>query len=292
MNKFKKILVAVAPLLALSSLSCTNKSQNITISNNISNYQESNQWNLFINQDAIQSILTTIYDNPESIQSYLDSQLNINEDYTRILNESLVFNNSLSLSFGSDSGGFLSSVPKPFPLRELDKQIQDLFEHNWLWYLFNLNKAEFIYYPQFDRFETNSESIKLDTLQNSLSNSSFFRPLSNKILQFSKQYYEDSQEYKTYNFFLLLDGGFILKLQVDKYFEDGKWDTSINLDSYIYSYPYIFNKENVNNIFNISKYVSDTQSFFELSENRSKSILFKENYGSSELRFTLSAIKK
>lgn len=292
MNKFKKILVAIAPLLALSSLSCTNKSQNITISNNISNYQESNQWNLFINQDAIQSILTTIYDNPENIQSYLDSQLNINEDYTRILNESLVFNNSLSLSFGSDSGGFLSNIPKPFPLRELDKQIQDLFEHNWLWYLFNLNKAEFIYYPQFDRFETNSESIKLDTLQNSLSNSSFFRPLSNKILQFSKQYYEDSQEYKTYNFFLLLDGGFILKLQVDKYFEDGKWDTSINLDSYIYSYPYIFNKENVNNIFNISKYVSDTQSFFELSENRSKSILFKENYGSSELRFTLSAIKK
>ncbi|WP_036463904.1 aromatic motif membrane protein [Mycoplasmopsis sturni] len=287
LKKIIKLISLFVPFSGLIVASCTNHNDQISQDFQNKDYQNDIKWKEFINRDYVLDLLNTIYNHDQTqIQEYIKTQeeLLLDPDYKNILSNALLFANNLTRSFGSNA---YNKEETPYPLKNSDKVLDQLKTKNWLWYLYNIDSFTYINYPSVaDLFTTTNEDNILNSLQNNLATSGFMSLKSNKVIDYTKQIIDDPDSFKTTTFFLVLDSGFILKI-----FLTPDWDNpsiiKTEISNYVYSFPKIAFKDDILDHFNIKKFVLSTEAFGSVPQDRSQQILFKEQYGGKELRFTL-----
>lgn len=286
-KKINKWISLLIPFTGLIFTSCTNHNNQIYQTFQSKNYQNEIKWKEFINRDYVLDLLNTIYNQDQTqIRDYIKTQeeLLLDPDYKNTLSNALTFANNLTRSFGSNA---YNKEETPYPLKNSDKVLDALTKKNWLWYLYNIDSFTYINYPAVaDLFTTTNEDNILNSLQNNLATSGFMSLKSNKVIDYTKQIIDDPDSFKTTTFFLVLDSGFILKI-----FLTPDWNNpsiiKTEISNYVYSFPKIAFKDEILKHFNIKKFVISTESFGSVPQDRSQEILFKEQYGGKELRFTL-----
>lgn len=249
------------------------------------------EWKNFLNRDYVKEILRLSFDDDvEAKNKYIAEQkkLNNNIEYSKKLKEALIYGNSLKASTSYNSDDF--SLQPKLLFQNGKKIFNELKSKNWLWFLYNLPKIIFGYFPPMNKFESSDEQSALTAQGNSLILGHFYKPKSNEIIQYTTQVTKnDKNGERTYDVYLLTKEGFILQLTIDwaKDDEDNKIKPSVKLFGYIYTYPNIVKDRNNLNIFNIQKYViANTESFDDIN-NRTLQILFQDQYGGSPLRYTI-----
>ncbi|WP_170149951.1 aromatic motif membrane protein [Mycoplasma struthionis] len=287
----KKLMKFVLPSLAffpLVAISCQNNQE---LKNILINNENQKKWDQFLSYDYIKSLLKIAFNNnKQKIDKYIEDQKNINEkDYISKLKSAFLYasNPTSALGFDSDDGFLGFGGKKPYLLENGEKIINELLSKNWLWYLFNLDKFTFAYYPEFDKFESTTDNSTSELLGNSLKLGSFYKPKKNKISQFVIQKYNHEEDWIEDRVYLLTEEGFIIKISVD-YDEDNlKNDPQINILGYIQSYPKLVSLDKAVNGFNIAKYVETSEAFASRPNNRVDKILFEEEYEGKLLRYSV-----
>ncbi|WP_406614519.1 aromatic motif membrane protein [Mycoplasma corogypsi] len=304
MIKFLKKLLALGLIAAptlLFSLSPSINSVKNDSKNDLSEFyqlteqeQIENKWNNFLNTKHINKILSLAFKTEQSRNEYIKQQKAIDSSYIKELKSWLYFGNNLQSSFGSDVRNFFGSPP--YPLQTARNVVSDLFGKNWLWFLFNLDKFEFVSYPHVELFDRSRAETEIKSTENSLTLGAFYQPKSNKFIDFAVHVYEDSKDENTTNIFLLTEAGFIIKVVIT----DAKRDTDrkpdspneVNVIGYLFSYPKLIQSNNKLRDFSIVKYVIDNVSFAGLRSNNANSVIFAERYGADNLRYTVVDIKE
>lgn len=299
MKTNKKLLISslslTVPWLPLSVISCNKE----TIDKNeekltsiINNDVQNNKWNVFLKYDYVNSILKLAFNNEEKRSEFIQQQRNIDNSYLSDIKEYLYYANNVALSFGSNDSFFSSK--KVIGLQEYRKKLQELFNKNWLWFLFNLDRFTFAMYNSFDQFQGSLESLSIDLQKNSLDLGSFNRPKTNEVLQFIIQ--EDiTDENKEIQVFLLTKQGIILNINLntklldndDNKIPEQEQNTDVNIFTYSYIYPLLFQNETQLKKFDLSKYVRALKLYSTTSNKRWIKLLFDEEYGGTPLRFTI-----
>ncbi|VEU79320.1 Uncharacterised protein [Metamycoplasma cloacale] len=369
---FLSIPLIVTPIAVVSCQSQEIK-ENITNNNINSVINEKNDWNIFIDNVFIQKILNILYnDNQENEkQEYIEKQTNLKTEYFNTLKKTLFFNNSLINIFGNEA---LSNTDKPFFTKDKQKnQFNQLFEENWLFYLYNINHFTYMYFPVFDQFNSNINNTIKKVHENNLTLGAFFSPKSNKIIDFSIQETKNNNDETILDFYLLTEEGFIINLTVTKnnklleqikdkinevitdtedfvFYEfknhqdllndlknylneiktkisqQEKWEQAnelykevvkmitnfrnenirlengtdfikedlfvfkektISIIPYIWTFPKLYEAPDKLDIFDLNKFIIATRSFYDLDDNTTNQILFKEKYGGELLKYTL-----
>ncbi|MFL1048483.1 aromatic motif membrane protein [Mycoplasmopsis synoviae] len=293
--KIKKILPAVfLTMAALPAISCASNSNANTNSNNVKSLFEkitkenvtiNQRWNDFIESKAINSLLNLTFPKKENREKYIKEQNELNYDskYKKDLKYWLSYGNNIQSALGSDSNFFFGDLP--YPYENSRARVGQLFDNNWLWFLFNLDKFTFVNYPSVNLFEKTSTQYSIQSQENSLVLGTFYTPNSNKIIDFSTQIYESNDEILTANFWLLIEAGFLIRIEVRHYLQDELSD--ISLLGYLFTYPDLISSNNKLRDFNIKKYIEDNEDFDSKSVDQLKSLLFTERYGGSKLRYTV-----
>ncbi|TPE57574.1 hypothetical protein FJO69_01420 [[Mycoplasma] falconis] len=237
------------------------------------------KWENFVNTTYIQMLLKYVYgiDNQDKITAYVKSQRKLNLNYVSKLKWSLYYANNIVSSWGYQGGEW---SPKPELLRDGTENIEELFSKNWLWYLFNLDKFIFASYPDFDQFDSSIANTTNEIYANSLKLGTFYKPQSNKIIDFTVQKYDKTID-KVY---LLTEAGFIISFTINH--REGE-EPFIQNYGYIHVFKNVAADKEVLQGFSLNKFIEMTEGFQAKPVDRTSEILFKEKYGGKPLRYTL-----
>lgn len=205
LKKHKNKLISLISLSTISSISTITLSSSTilkTKDNNISLPQiinesklqlEENKWKIFLNNDAISFLLDLIYQNEEDKQKYIKSQQDIDSAiYLADLRRwRYYYSQTDNISDGQPPFGF---TERGLPSTQVwgRRDFKDLINYNWLWYLFNMTKFEYILVPEKDDPLGKLTKDKEDLLSKTSLTKQIYRPTSNTFVQSSQIIYEDT----------------------------------------------------------------------------------------------------
>ncbi|WP_027121932.1 aromatic motif membrane protein [[Mycoplasma] imitans] len=239
------------------------------------------KWRNFLNQTAITNILDEMFgDNNQAKDEYIKSQFDlINSPYKIKLKSALKYANLITRPPTAEFN-FLSGISYPYPIKQAIEVIDEAQNQNWLWYLYNLTNLVFMQKSNFTR--QNNESAAAFAIrdnENKLLYSNFVTLKSNIFIQEVKQVDSDNNV----TFYLLNKDGYILQIQIRK---DPEESTRDIIFGYIKTYPRLLETNQINEIFNLNKYVNLYASFGLSSNNRTAEVLYKDFYGGILLQYT------
>ncbi|AZZ65367.1 hypothetical protein DMC14_000980 [Metamycoplasma phocicerebrale] len=251
------------------------------------------KWNNFLKYEYINKLLNIAFKgNEQKINNYINKQKNIDNSYFTNIKDYLYYSsNTTSIIKSDDKKGFFSK--KVIGKEKYSQLLDNLYQENWLWFLFNLNKFTFAYFPSYNQFEAPLEKLSVDTQKDSLDLGGFNHPKTNEAIQFVELKEPDNSYQKKSEFFILTKQGIILRLSITTNFKDEDNNlipedlqkTKISIFTYSYIYPLIYQNETNLKRFDLSNYVHAWKLFSK--GNRTKKILFDDDFGGEPLRFTI-----
>ncbi|MCE6091071.1 hypothetical protein J7894_03535 [Mycoplasmopsis agalactiae] len=278
---FSYIIPSSFPLIALSSVSCTNKQSN-SEANLIKNDNHNKSWDAFLNYDYVQAILNKAYGNNKELKDkYVDEQRNINLDYLKDIKSYLGYKNNIVSSYGSDDSYGKGDA---YPIEVLDSKLDEAYKKNWLWFLYNLDRFVFVLYDVSDQFKAVHEKANIDAQKSSVELGAFHKPKTNDVAKYiiGKKNQETNEE----NVYLLLKDGNILRVDLTKDKKDLTKPANVSVYTYTYFYPGVLNNDTEIKNFDLNKYVK--AELIHYNDNHSPfKTLFNEEYGGEPLRATL-----
>ncbi|KEZ23203.1 aromatic motif membrane protein [Ureaplasma diversum] len=106
-------------------------------------------WKRFLSNSSINNLLKDIYPNEQQRNKYIRSQMAIDDGYLTEVRETFIYNNNLNNENDSSSfPGDLYNRNTPYKHNKKNQLTFELFEKNWLWYLFNISKFIYILDPE------------------------------------------------------------------------------------------------------------------------------------------------
>lgn len=291
MKKMKFILSSIIPVMPLMFVSCTNNEivkKDLKIELN----KKVDKWNVFLNQEYIQAILKTVFRNNElEKQKYIESQFELDQNYLDSIKWAFNYASANIMQYGYD-GSLFSTNDKPEILKQSESFLNKLFQDNWLFWLYYFNQTKFIYYPNYGAYESDPQNLDITARENSKKLGSFYSPSSNKISQYVKQLYEKSDSYKVFKFYLLTQEGFIMRVDVSFYKpNDEKYIPTVEAFRHIITMPELISDPIKLKNFELIKYVNYCEGYSESTNNRTQSIIFKDEYGGRILRYCIYSVK-
>lgn len=292
-KKFISFVFAFSSILTLSSCNLNNTT-NVTQNKNEIPFKDNTknefdlQWDYFVNQNEIKSILDFVFQNkPQKRLAFINEQKKLvgNKTYRDEVKSAFLYANNIVNS--------LQKIPFsnwPYIRKNGSDTIVTLLNKNWLFFLYNFNKFKFAYSPFFDQFSSTLENTAIETYENTKKLSAFLNPKSNKFVQYTFQdpTSVSTNDYYTYrNFFLLNSQGLIIQLNLQKISSDPNADWEVSIKSYLNTYPRIFESPQLNDIFSLWNYVNLSQSFDGQRDRRSDKVIYDDFYGGKPLQFTL-----
>lgn len=300
MKMSKKFFLAL-PFSAVFLIACNNNSVNSLehLQQKLIINDENHQWNQFLENEHINNLLNFVFDDKDEKELFIENQKSINS--TIVLNdlkEALAYYNfvraALDLSiWGSET---------VYRIEQSEKQIVDLIANKWLWFLFNINKFEFFFFPEMDRFNETEEEHNFSIKDKALSNGGFYYPPNNTFIDSAQMIYEDTtkstEKLFSYNleklFFFMNENGMIFNLNVNKIYDKNKKIISknVSLFPYILAFPKLLKSENKLKNFSLSKYIQTNSSFSDNNVNTSAvdRISFADYYDGEPLRYTIVGV--
>lgn len=104
-------------------------------------------WKRFLSNSSINNLLKDIYPNEQQRNEYIRSQMAIDDGYLTEIRETFIYTNNLNNE--NDNGSLvLYNQNTPFKHNKKNEFTFELFEKNWLWYLFNINKFIYVLDPE------------------------------------------------------------------------------------------------------------------------------------------------
>ncbi|MBT1345446.1 hypothetical protein FCM96_00320 [Mycoplasma bovis] len=278
---FTFIIPSVLPLVTLSSVSCNNKQEKAKVSLT-KNDNQSKSWDVFLKYDYVQSILNKAYgNNTELREKYINEQRNISPKYLEDIKSYLAYKNNIVSSFNSDDSYGKGSA---YPIDELDSKLDEAYNKNWLWFLFNINRFVFVLYGLSDQFKAVHDKANIDAQKSSVDLGAFHKPKTNDVAKFvfGKKEAESNEEYV----YLLLKDGNILRVDLTKDKKDPSKPANVSVFTYTFFYPSVLNNDTEIKNFDLYKYVKAELVYYNDNHSTFKT-LFNEEFGGDPLRATL-----
>ncbi|AEM68628.1 aromatic motif membrane protein [Mycoplasma putrefaciens] len=273
-NKIKYLLSSLMLVFVTSSVVSCKTSSNQIVINKIKD-QHQHKWDVFLSQSYVVELLDLVFQNQEQKTKYIASQKKLDKDYFDQLREYFTYANNVVRSYSYDS-------KQPFGYQEFSKKLDQLFQENWLWALFNIDKFKFVLYGESEQFIKQVEEANRDSQKSSVLVGSFIKLKTNLINQYV--IYQTSKN-ETY-LYLLTSSNNIFKITIDK--TNSK--TKVELDQYTYAYEtFLAKPEQIKN-FDFKKYAHVTS--LHNSSNATQKNLFDAQYGGLPLRLTVVDIIK
>ncbi|KNG79294.1 aromatic motif membrane protein [Mycoplasma sp. HU2014] len=274
-NKIRYLLSSLIMIFTITSVvSCKTNSSPIVI-NNIKD-QNKHKWDVFLSQSYVVDLLNLAFHDQEQKTKYIASQKNLDDNYFNELREYFTYANNVVRSYSYDGD------KQPFGYQEFSKKLDQLFQENWLWALFNIDKFKFVLYGESDQFIKQVEEANRDSQKSSVLVGSFIKLKTNLINQYV--IYQTSKE-ETY-LYLLTSSNNIFKININK--TDSK--TKVELEQYTYAYETFLDKPDQIKNFDFKKYAHVVS--LHNSSNATQKNLFDAQYGGLPLRLTVVDIIK
>ncbi|AJQ45381.1 hypothetical protein JM47_02145 [Ureaplasma diversum] len=302
-SKFLKTSLMLLPLLSIApislAISCTQTKSETQSKIVVDNQQiKQNQWDLFLANQHIKSLLNLVFENEADKLAYIKQQQNID---SKAYQEKIAFwLNYFSVLLPTWDGLFRDSIPLAYSTA--DQLYTEIFEKNWLWFLFNLDQMVFMIQPKHELFQETSEESLERIRSESIDNGIFFKPKSNIFLDASITYGDNGivdEKNDLFNIFLLHKDGFIFQFEVEKFYTDNTKKTltkkRTRLFSFVHTYPLLQqHPEQLLNNFNIRKYTEVSQ--FIRSDNPAVSstaqLIFNDEYGGNFITYKFADLNK
>ncbi|WP_027121193.1 aromatic motif membrane protein [Mycoplasma leonicaptivi] len=260
------------------------------------------QWNLFLQQNYIQTLLRMSFTDETKMQEYVKSQIDLGEEYYKNIKMWLRYANTISTPFDRDLLSFFGNAKHNFVTTEGKKYIQEMMNKNWLSFLFHFNKMKFIQFNTLQADKIVLDDVVENVETNKLIAKEFYIPTNNNILDYVIQFYDQEKNFNdetneteiSYEkrVFLLTEDGFILRFDI-RGNETLSLIKSVEFHPYIYSYPKLLQSKDKLNDFDLKKYLSTFAEW--ASENIKYSdanrALFADRYGEQSLRYTIIDIE-
>ncbi|WP_027334851.1 aromatic motif membrane protein [Mycoplasmopsis felifaucium] len=294
MKKLKFILPSLFLSAPLCVISCQNKSTTQEV-NKLENLNidsvKNDLWKSFINQDYIEALLNAVYGNKTDLkEKFIEEQKQIDETYLNDIRWAFYYGSNNIKQFGDDGGIF--GTKKPKLLLQSNKIIEEFNTKNWLAFLYYFDRLNFIYYPTYDLFEESADNADISARENTQKIGTFYTPKSNKIIQYTNQLYENSEDYIENNFYLLTEDAFILQIDVsDSEPENQENIPNVQIFNYLFAFPKMVTNPELLKTFDIKQYVAYTKSFSETGPDKSKKVIYEDELGGKMLRYTVYGIK-
>lgn len=258
------------------------------------------KWNNFLNNESIENLLKFTFNNTEEKNKYIAEQKQIdNEIYFQKIKDWTNYFTYINAKIVSQSKQKLT-----YSIKTGNETLSELITKNWLWFLANINHFTYIFFPVLDLYQQSNENYLFNIMDGNLTNGGFYYPNSNHYIDYASAvltnnlYLEDLSEYESYkiekNFYLMNKDGFIVYLNINKYFDDEKKLKSTNIDliPYLFSYTELLKSKNKKNFFSLSKYIQNNFDFEGIENNNTNKILFNDYYGGEILRYSFIGINK
>lgn len=256
-----------------------------------------NQWHLFLANQHIKSLLNLAFDNEDDKKAYIKQQQKI--DSKQYMQKIAFWLNYFSVLLPTWDGLFNDT--KPLAYQNADQLYTEIFEKNWLWFLFNLDQMVFMIQPKHELFQETSEESVERIRSESIDNKIFFKPSNNVFLDASITYGDNGiidEKSDLFNIFLLHKDGFVFQFEVEKFYSDNTKKNitkkRTRLFSFVHTYPLLQqHPEQLLNNFNIRKYTEVSQ--FIRSDNPAISstaqLIFNDEYGGSNIIYKFADLK-
>ncbi|WAM09028.1 aromatic motif membrane protein [Mycoplasmopsis cynos] len=271
--------------------------------------QNDEKWDLFLSRPYIQAILKASFDSEDKKNKYIQSQKEISSDYLKELKAWVRYANNIDATFDKGEGkrenkrtNIVTSIGSRF--------LDDLYNKNWLFFLYNLDKFIFIQFPNVTT-DLNERNDYVDQVEvNKKVYNNFYNPESNEIIDYVIQKYDykkaddsDSKYIYENRIFLLTKDGRIFHFDING-IETKSNDKIINnelskinpprLHSWVYSYPKLIASKDKLSEFDLKKYVEIISEWEDETYKKAtagKKAIFSDYYGKIELRYTLINVK-
>ncbi|WP_427902742.1 aromatic motif membrane protein [Metamycoplasma alkalescens] len=287
------------PILPTAMISCQQSNQKINEEKlseiNIKNYQQ-DKWDIFLKYEYVNSLLNLAFkDNEEEKKQYIEQQKEIINEYFEEIKTYLYYANNIISRIGSNDNDWTDKKDKVIAISVFDKKLDELYEKNWLWFLFNLDKFIFVNYNAIDQYKGNIDDLNVEFQRNSLNLGTFNQPKTNEILQFTTLLDAENKHKKEDKMFLLTKEGIILEIKISttlldqnkKEIPKEKQKHKIAINTYSYIYPKLFNNQVLLKKFDLSKYVQIKTLFENSRTNDAKKTIFDAEWGGSPLSYTI-----
>ncbi|WFQ93077.1 aromatic motif membrane protein [Mycoplasma feriruminatoris] len=288
MFKIKKTLafslITLFSSLSITTISCSNSKPKNPTNFFIKKDYKQDKWNHFVEREYVNQILNIVYNgDKEKIENYKQEQYKIDDkQMLSDLDKYLSYVNNIKAGYGNDDD---SLGDGPYPYREYNGNINQIFSKNWLWVLFNLDKFNFVLYDEFNQFDGSVDVLSDKAQKNAVENGLFRKIYSNDIAQFTSDTSVSKATKNIYNnFYLLTDDWNILEMKLETNSRTSQ--TSVTLLAYINTYPKLSKNKLDREVFILDEYVKAKLS---VSNNRTSPDLdnFNAKFGGKPLRYVM-----
>ncbi|UWD34578.1 aromatic motif membrane protein [Mesomycoplasma molare] len=305
---FKKIIFSLFLLFSFCSASCSHQKEIGVNSKELKDLVVFNEreikWNNFLNKSYVDTILKMVFNNNEKEkEKYIESQKKLDDNYLEELKTWVRYSNNIVFPYDKTERFILSSSgqKRNFVTSFGSEKLDELYNKNWLFFLFNLDKFVFLQYPDVSTSDNENKELIDEIEASKRIYDDFYVSQSNEIIDYVIQKYNievneiDNSELYEDRIFLLTKDGRIIRFDIS----GSKTNDKINirnssLHSYLYSYPKLIKSANKLNDFDLKKYVEVVKEWgdFDYKFSESKKIIYIDEYGNREFRYTLINIKE
>ncbi|WBP84320.1 aromatic motif membrane protein [Mycoplasmopsis edwardii] len=326
---FKKLLTFSATIPLALVVSCSHnlndystKDKQLESLKSVVDYKDKSvneKWDLFLQRPHINAILNAVFKDKESKDKYIKSQKALGEEYFKEIKDALRYANNIVFPYDKgesyfDFKTFKYISTKNYLVSSGSETLKTLYNENWLFFLFHLDRFVFIQFPDVATDILENKEIIDEIESNKKVFNDFYNPESNEIIDFVIQRYSyeksddyDDEDEKDPNkvdeylyqdrIFMLTKDGRILWFQVAGNETLNTISTSLkpNLHSWLYSYPKLIKSPDKLAEFDLKKYIEIAREWGDPNYRRAsvtRKTIFADEYGKKEFRYTLVNVKE
>lgn len=143
------VVIAPTILIACSQEIKSNTQSNVLFNEQLTNPKNKHlsAWKQFLSNNSIYNLLKDVYPDEIERNKYIQSQMAIDDGYLTEIRETFIYSNNLNNE--NDNGSLvLYNQNTPYKHNKKNQLTFEVFEKNWLWYLFNITKFIYVLDPE------------------------------------------------------------------------------------------------------------------------------------------------